>query len=249
MNKLTQLSGLIRRGVKENAPIILSIAGGVGVVATAYLAASASFKAANVIRFNEKDTGPASDRKQRVKERTKLVWKLYIPTGVSAVTSIACIAGANRVGIKKTFAAQAALAVSERAYSEYRDKVIEEFGPRKDQSIRDKVAADRVRDNPPSPTIISGPGNVLCCELFTGRYFTSDMEKLRRAQNDINAKVLKHDYATFDDFYYIVGLNPTTESSRLGWTSDRQMELEFSTTLSEDQRPCITFEYNYFKTL
>ena len=235
--------------LKVNSPTIFSVVGGVGVVATAYLASSASFKAANVIRFHERDSGPNPNTKERIKERTKLVWKFYIPAGISTAATVACIAGANRVGIKKTAAAQVALAVSERAYSEYRDKVIEEFGERKDQSIRDKVAAERVKDNPPPSTIISGPGNVLCCELFTGRYFTSDMESLRRAQNDINDKVLKHDYATLDDFYYIVDLRPTSTSGQLGWTSDKQMELEFSTTLSEDNRPCITFEYNYVKPL
>ena len=142
-------------------------------------------------------------------------------------------------------------AVTERAYSEYRDKVVEELGPRKDQSIRDKVVADQIANNP-SPSqdvLVTGPGNVLCCELFTMRYFASDMEKLRRAQNDMNAKLLKHDYATFDDFYYIIGLRPTTTSGNLGWTSDKLMELIFSTALSDDGRPCITFEYNYTKTL
>jgi len=97
--------------------------------------------------------------------------------------------------------------------------------------------------------LMSGPGNVLCCELHTGRYFISDMESLRRAQNDINAKILKHDYATLDDLYYILGLKTTSTSGNLGWTSGRQLEMSYSTMLTEDNRPCITFEYNYIKPL
>jgi hypothetical protein len=51
------------------------------------------------------------------------------------------------------------------------------------------------------------------------------------------------------DFYYLIGLPPTGISSHHGWESNKLMNLVFSTTLSDDQRPCITFEYNYTKVL
>ena len=82
-----------------------------------------------------------------------------------------CVVGANRMGTKKTIAVQAALNFTERAYSEYRDKVVEELGPRKDQSIRDKVVADQIANKPSPSQDVLVTGNVLCCELFTMRYF------------------------------------------------------------------------------
>lgn len=249
VKNLTQLSGAIGKEIKSHSSIILSVAAGVGVITTAYLTGVASYQAALVIKAKEDVDGTSSDRKQRVMDRTKLVWKLYIPAAISSVTTVGCIAGSNRIASKRAIAATTALAFTERAYSEYRDKVVEEFGVRKDQSIRDKVVADQIKDNPAPTHIISGPGNVLCCELFTGRYFTSDMEKLRRSVNEINARLLKHDYATLSDLYYIIGLAQTSESSHIGWESPKLMEFIFSTTLSEDERPCITFEYNYTKIL
>jgi hypothetical protein len=247
---LTQLSGTVQRYLKANSPVILTVSAGVGVLTTSYLVGRASFKAAEVIRKDEEKYGTHGERLGRLKERTKLVWRLYIPAVISGTSTIVCIVGANRAGTAKTMAAQTALTVTERAYSEYRDKVIEEFGERKDKAIRDSVAADRVKaDGEKTNVLVSGPGNVLCCELHTGRYFLSDMETLRRAQNDINAKILSHDYATLYDFYYIVGLKATTTCSDLGWTAPKQLELSFSTQLTEDNRPCITFEYNYVKPL
>lgn len=243
---LVDIGKLLRSNTKEHFPLILSVAAGVGTLATAYLTARASFKAAEVIIAWEEENGADDNLKERLKEEIPLVWKFYIPPAISAASTIACIIGANRVEVKKTIAAQTAFAVSERVYSEYRDKVIEEFGERKDQSIRDKMADDRVKKTAPSSEfVISGPGNVLCCELFTGRYFNSDMETLRKAQNDINAKVLGHDYATMNDFYYLVGLAHTTQGGQWGWKSDKQMNLQFSTVLTEDGRPCLAFEYNY----
>lgn len=251
MSKLSQLSGTLLRNIKANSPVILSVAAGVGTITTAILVGKASYQAANVIREYEENNAPAINPKERLKDRTRLVWKLYIPSTISTVSTVACVIGANRMETKKTIAANAVLAVTERAYSDYRNKIVEELGPRKDQSIRDKVVADQVTNNPPpsQEVLITGPGNVLCCELFTMRYFACDMEKLRRANNELNSKLLKHDYATLDDFYYMLGLSPTTTSGNIGWQSDKLMDLIFSTTLSDDGRPCITFEYNYTKTL
>ena len=75
------------------------------------------------------------------------------------------------------------------------------------------------------------------------------MESLKKARNDINSRVMNHDYATLDDFYYIVGLAPSSIGGQLGWKSPKLMELEFSTVLSEDGRPCLAFDYNYTEPL
>ena len=244
---ITDLNKAIRRNTKAHSSLILSVAAGIGTLTTAYLAGRASFQAAEVIRKHEEQFPPADNRKERVIDRTKLVWKLYIPPAISAGTTIGCIVFANRVDTKKILAAQTAVAVTQRAYSEYRDKVIEEFGARKDEAIRDQLASERVMKNPPpaQDILITGPGNVLCCEVYTGRYFASDMETLKRAQNDLNAKLLAHDYATLNDFYYMIGLGQTSYSSQGGWKSNRLMELQFSTILTDDGRPCLSFEYNY----
>jgi len=228
---------MIKGFVKDNSSILLSIGASVGVLSTAYLASQAGYRAAH--RLESED--PAME----LKERALLVWKLYIPSAASAATTIIFIAGIKHVDARKTLAAQTALAVSQRAYENYRAEVVEEFGERKDKTLLAKIAEKRVKDNPPT-AIIAGSGTVLCCELFTGRYFNSDMASLNRAMNEINARMLKHDYATLDDFYYIIGLENTMSSGQSGWESLKLMELEFSTVL-HDEKPCLAFNYNYVK--
>ncbi len=97
--------------------------------------------------------------------------------------------------------------------------------------------------------IIVGNGTVLCCELYTNRYFRSDMESLRKAQNDINAMIISDLYVTLDEFYNLIGLPYTSKSSDLGWNFDKLMELQFSTVLSEGGEPCLAFDYNYTKSI
>lgn len=236
--------------IKSNSPTILSALGVSGVVTTAYLTGKASFEAARVIETRCASAGCIRSE-IKTRDKVELVWKLYIPAGVSGAVTVACIIGGTRISLGRVAAAQAAFSISDLAFNEYKEKVIEEIGANKEQAIRDKIAEDRVKRNPPpSPDIlISGPGNVLCCEMYTGRYFTSDIETLRKSQNELNARLLHHDYAVMDDFYDMIRLPPTSYSGDMGWNSDKLMELIFSSILTEDGRPCLTFEYNYVKPL
>lgn len=240
----------ITRSVRTNSPIIMSSTAIAGVVTTAYLASRASVQANRKLeRFEAFEVAYDRSRKERVVDAAKLTWKLYIPTVISGGVTVGCIIGTTRINNKRIAAAQAAFVISERAYSEYRNKVVEEYGERKDQGFRDSIAADRVMATPPPTTMIVGQGQVICCELYTMRYFQSDMETLRRAVNDVNAQLLRHDQVTLDDLYHLIGLPGTSVSGDIGWYSDRQLEFEFTSVLDDNGRPCLAFEYNYTKPL
>lgn len=240
----------IIRSVRHQSPVILTGGSVIGVCLTAYLSGKAALKADKKIRmadYNRHPGGPAEFPKDRRKRHAKLVWKCYIPPAACVILTSACVIGSNRIGHKRAAAMQAAFALTERAYSEYKEKVIEELGPKKEEKLRAELAEAKVAANP--PMILSGPGNVLCCELYTGRYFTNDMESLRKAVNEVNAAAIRQDKVSMDEFYYLVGLDPTTHSADVGWVSDKLMELEFSTILTPDGRPCLAFSYNYYRPL
>jgi hypothetical protein len=237
--------------IKRRSPVLLSSSAILGVGTTAYLTGRASFEAVRDIDRAEWRAASEDNERLTNKEKAELVWKLYIPAAASGVLTCVCIVGGTRIGNRRAVAAIAAFNLSERAYHEYRDKVIEEFGEKKDEKIRAAIATDRVHANPPpsSEVLFTGPGNILCCELHTGRYFASDMETLRRKVNDLNAMILRQDQVSMEEWYYMLGLGPTSYSSDWGWTSDRLVELEFSTILTEDGRPCLAFDYNYHRVL
>lgn len=248
------LSALIDKTVslaKSNSPEIMSALGIGGVVGTAILAGKASFNAARAIDREQYhiDRMPAP-YELTAKEKFKLVWKLYVPTSLSGSVTIAAIVLASKGNGRRTAAAVAAYSLTERAFSEYKEKVVEQIGTNKEQKVRDEIAQDHVTKNPPSKeVVILGGGSVLCCELLTHRYFRSDMETLRKAQNDINAVALAQNYVALSDFYDILELPNTSESDNIGWDSERLMELRFSSVISEDGEPCLAFEYNYTKPL
>jgi hypothetical protein len=151
---------------------------------------------------------------------------------------------ANQIGTRRAAAMAAAYAVSERAFVEYKEEVKRKFGTIKEQSVRDDLAQQQVNNHPvENRQVIIAGGNVLCYEPFTDRYFHSDMETIKKAQNDLNYRINSNYYASLSDLYDLLGLPRTTYSDEVGWNSDKQLEIDFSTTLATDGRPCLAITY------
>lgn len=247
---ISNLVANLGKTIKVNSPGILSAFGIVGVATTSYLAAKAATKSTiQIIEMEEnEDEEYELDPKERFKERAKLVWKNYIPAGISGVATIGCIIASSKLSGNKTAAAVAAYSITEKAFGEYKEKVVEQLGEKKEQAIRDEIAQEHISQNPSREVMITSiSGHVLCCELYTGRYLRSDMETLRKAENELNKILISQTFATLNDFYDLVGLSYTSNSYWQGWDSDRFMELRFSTVMSDNNEPCIAFEYNYVR--
>lgn len=233
----------------ENASTLLTAAGVAGTVTTAYLTGKASFKAADVLvkdhysRAHEAGEEVSPDRP--LKEQVRLVWKLYVPAVTVGTSTIVSIVLANRISSKRAAALAAAYGISERAFSEYKEKIVEKLGKAKEQNVRDEIASKRVEDLPINTreVIIAGAGEVLFMDSITGRYFQSTMEEVKKAINEVNAEIINHMSASLSSFYDKLGLPATGYSDGVGWTSTDLLEISFTTTLTSDDRPCIVLEY------
>lgn len=233
----------VLKTIKSNSPEIMTGLGVAGVITTSYLAGKAGYETCKAMS--------EEDPYMSLKERARHTWRLYIPAGISGAVTIACIIGASKSNGQRTTAAVAAYSLSEKAFSDYREKVVEQIGKNKEQAIRDDISQDKVKNNPVGSreVIVLGSGHVLCCELYTNRYFNSDMETLRKAVNTINHKITNHPYVTLDEFYDLIDIPHTSNSSSVGWDFDKLLDLDFSSVLTETGEPCLAFEYNYVKPL
>jgi hypothetical protein len=227
----------------DNSPAILTAIGVTGTVVTAYLTGKAAYKANGIIGMYEPFNGDPLPLKRKV----ELTWKLYIPAVSVGCTTIACIILANRVGTRRAAALAAAYSLSEKALEEYKNKVVEKIGERKEQVVRDEIAQDRVNASPPvsREIIITGDGDVLCMDSYSGRYFKSNMEKIRKAENDLNWLIINEESASLTDFYDLIGLSKTDNSDDVGWNLDKTFEIDFSGTLAEG-KPCMVVTFATF---
>jgi hypothetical protein len=135
--------------------------------------------------------------------------------------------------------------LSQDRFQEYREKVAEQFGSTKEQKVLDLAAQDQVKKTEGNQVIILGEGEVLCFEKFTGRYFRSTMDKIKKAENAVNRDIYNYDYASLSLFYEDAGLPPTSESDNVGWNSSNPCEVEYTTVLTDDEKPCIAIGFKY----
>ncbi len=230
----------------DNSPSILTALAVTGSLATAYLTGRASFKAAQMIDDVENDYIHNGEKTPiHTREKVDLVWKLFIPAAGSAVMTVVCVIGANQINSRRAAAVAAAYSVLDRGFTEYREKVIDKIGEKKEQVVRDEIAQDRINQNPPvSREIILTGGETLCKDEWSGRYFKSTMEEIKKAQNDTVYQILSDNYASLNDFYRRIGLSTTGLGDEMGWNLDRRLDIEFSVALSEDQKPCLSINFN-----
>lgn len=230
--------------LSEHSPEILTGIGITGLLSTTVLAVKATPKALRLI--DEKKEENNTDELTNM-EVVKTCWKCYIPAAVTASVSVACLIGANSVNSKRNAVLATAYKLSESAFSEYKEKVIETIGEKKEEEVRDKIAKDRIEKNPVNnnEVIITGKGDVLCYDVVSGRYFKSDVDKIRKAENTLNKKLMNDMYCSLNEFYDLIGLPFTQMGFDLGWNvNDSLVEIEFSTQLSEDDTPCVVIQYS-----
>jgi hypothetical protein len=239
--------------VADNSPLILTALGVTGTVTTVVLTARGSFEAAEKIR-DEKDSRlirktdaegiPLPDFDTKAK--AKLVWKCYIPAAGSLVLTVACVVTANRIGTRRAAALAAAYSLAKEGWEEYKDKIIETIGVNKEQKARDAIAQDHITKDPPvdKQIHITGDGEVLCRDEWTGRYFRSNASKLEAAVNQINHDAIHNNYATLTDWYHLIGLPRVSQSDELGWNSGELMSLSIIAGLTEKQEPCLSIDFN-----
>ena len=240
---LSKLTKDVTRALKRHSPEILTGIGVAGMLATTVMAVKATPKAIMLVNEREVELGV---EKLPAKEVVKTTWKCYIPAAITGATSIACIVGASSVNMKRNAALATAYTLSETALKEYKDKVIETIGEKKEKEVRDAIAKDQVEKNPVSKNdvIITDKGNSLCYDAFSGRYFYSDIEKIKRVENEFNRRLLQEDYLSLNEFYYELGLSGTYIGDRLAWRADRGLvETNFSAQLAEDGTPVLVLEF------
>jgi Family of unknown function (DUF6353) len=247
---LVDIAKQFERYAVENSPTLLTGIGAAGVVVTAYLTGHAAYQVGKDVNAGHYE--PLMEGREPeyydTKDLIKTYWMDFVPAVAMGSLSVAAIIGANRIGARRAAAVAAAYSLSEKAYSEYREKVQEKMGEKKHQSMRDEIAQKRVDNDPVSSKeiVITGTGEVMCYDSLTGRYFLSSMETIRGAENEINRRILNSigSYASLTDFYDLLGLQGTSFSERVGWNSDRMLKVSFSTVISDDGRPCLSIEYD-----
>ena len=230
----------------KHSPEILTGIGIAGMVTSTVLAVKATPKALVLLEEARTNEDGTLKDKLTIVETVKVAWKPYVPAVAVGIASISCIIGASRVNYKRNAALATAYALSERTLINYRDKVIETLGEKKEKEVRDKISQDEIDKKPisSSQVIITPKGNTLFMDSITGRYFRSDLDSIKKAVIALNMEISHQNYISLNEFYSNIGLDRISNGDNLGWNIDNgYVEIDYSTCLADNDEPCIVIDY------
>lgn len=234
---LTKLIKTAAQGISNNA---VSYLAGVSIAATITGTAMGIRAGMQIERKRQQDPQPTA------KEDFKNTWKFYVPPAIVCSLGVASTITSFSVSSQRTMALMSAYSLSESSFRDYQEQVQKTLGEKKEQQVRDDVIRQKLEDAPATKDtiIVTEGGSTLCYDSASGRYFKSDMETIRKAVNTINQKLINDMYASQNDFYDEIGLPRTGLGDELGWTSDRLLEVSYSSHLTEENgKPCLAIDY------
>lgn len=241
--------GKLGNTLKRRAPEILTAVSVVGLAGTAYLSSKAGYKAGiHVVSEFSTRLDNAEDGEEVLplsgKEIVKDTWKFYIPVVVVGTATAIAIIGSNRISANQKVALLSAAAISERALTEYQQKVVESTSKPKERKIQDEVAQEQVNRNEEqlNKLVVDKDGDVLVIETHTENTFVSNTEKIRRAENEAN-RILNHDgFISLNVFLEKLGLPPSPAGEVVGWNNDKPLDVIIGAAVHKDQ-PVLTVGY------
>jgi hypothetical protein len=229
----------------KNASTILTALGSIGVIETVRV----TYVSGPQIRESLEDAKAEKNGEEltvfeTVKAAAPVGWKVVAAAG----GTLLCFISANSINLRRNAALLTVYQLSQTALKEYQDKVVETIGEKEDRKIKDQIAKDHVEKNPitANKVIMTGDGEHLCYDVLSGRYFKSDIEKIRRTVNELNATLLREGWVSLNDLYDKLDLDGIKRGEDLGWWLENQsdlIEIDFSSQLAKDGTPCLVLDY------
>jgi Family of unknown function (DUF6353) len=228
------------------SPTILFGVGVVGVVATAVVASRATLRLDDVLEQTRDDLKTAkelhdSDNPKYSDEdyskdviyiytRSSIaVGKLYTPSIALGLITIACLTKSHSILTRRNAGITAAYAALDKGFREYRQRVVDKYGPEEDNYLRydqsrllaQNEKGELVRTN--AGMVRPGPNGSIYARFFDP--MSSKWEKtpgynkifLKAQQNYANDLLHARGHVLLNDVYDMLGLERSSAGAVVGW--------------------------------
>ena len=225
--------------IRRRSPEILTGIGVAGMGVSVIFAVRATPKAVKAIEEIPKE-------EQKPLTVVKKTWKYYVPAAVSFVVGASCVISATCTNYHIKAALAAACSVTENTMKDYKGAVKEVVGDRTEEKIEERAkvrAAERHEFQDGKTYELTGTESAVF-DPWTGKDFPYDIDKLKRAIEDISYRLQTERYLTLNDFYDQAELPLIKGGGVLGWVAEKgPIRPNFSSTLVND-RPCLVLGFS-----
>lgn len=196
---------------KTKLPVIFSIAGALGVIATGALASFATVKAVKLLEGENKQLKDISLDKETIQKS----WKSYILPGSVAFASIVSILIAQGINRRLLVTFASALIPIAESYREYRDLVVE-----KNPELDKEIVAEMAKDHYISPWGDDMGEKVTFYDPISDRVFERCWYEFKDAMYKFNRNFQLRGYAYLNELYSFLDLDMCDEGDIYGFYHD-----------------------------
>lgn len=254
-NVLTRKMGRAGLKLKKHSPEILMAAGIVGTITGTVMACKATLKVNDILEEHENEMAKIQKvidmdleySEEDKKKDTTIIYtktavsfaKNYAPAVIVSGLSLTCILASNNILRKRNVALAAAYAGIDKAFKDYRSRVVERFGEKLDHELRYNIKAVEVEEtvideNGEEKTVVNtvevadpnsfSPYCIIYDDGCNG--WSKDPEEnkffLLQQQNYANEKLKSQGYLFLNDIYKALGAPVTKAGQSVGWIYDEK---------------------------
>ncbi|MBR5780386.1 MAG: hypothetical protein IKY27_00185 [Bacteroidales bacterium] len=189
---------------KRNGSTILTVLGGIGVVATSVMAVKDTPKALRLLDEAKKKKGDDLTKFEMV----KVAGPVYIPTVLVGVSTLGCVFGANALNKKHQAALVGAYGMLNESYKNFRNKVDEVHGEGTSKEIDEAIVEDKTKNE-----------LRLFYDIYSQRFFETTLFKVQLAEYNVNRDLVMRDYVYLNEWYEYLDIPTVEEGWDVGWST------------------------------
>lgn len=259
----------VKKTLDHNSPTILTCLAVAGLIATGITAYRMASTADEIIarkkkELDETEPNETEKKKEIVIQAAKELAPVVLPTVLMGSATAACIIGSNHASKKKIAVLSTAYTLSEKTVKSLNEKMVEVVGEKKTSDIKDAIIKDTIGAAPEElanankeeidPKVVSAntpmARDVLCKDIYSGRFFWSTYEKIQIAINRLSSDCQTEMWIGLNDLYSEpeINLENVPMGDDLGWNVDDldrgQLPIEIRALLTDDGYPCLCLDYD-----
>lgn len=241
MNHLVQQ---VKTSLITHTPGILA---GIGIASFATATIVAVTSTPKAMKLLEEKKQELDKEELEPLEIVQTAWKCYIPAAVMLGVGAGCTIASLKVSERRGAAWATAYSLSETAFREYQEKMVEKLGERKEKQARDEIAQEKVDEKPIKnvDVIQTGRGTTICKDLATERTFTVDIDDIPKAEQYVIEQCTEGiGYCSWNELYMQLGVGDTGLGEDLGWNAINPLRrIIVSSCLGTDGAPILAIDY------
>lgn len=184
-------------------------------------------------------------------EKVKTFIRWYWLPALMFLGGSACSVFSNSISLKRNAALAASAAASAATLAKWKEAVKDQVDDKTYETIKTESIKKRMDDTPlPGVgTVENGAdGSTWCYDAYSDRWFVSNMDRIRQAENRFIKQFYLRRIACLNDWYDELGLDHTTSGGYLEWDADEirgNLEVVPTPVLKNDAIPAIHVEFSH----